>query len=406
MAAVPHAVRCLKYPLWLTRDWDAHYTDPSWDDYADAEYPQNSPEELRCYRAMYAQFIEAALTDSTMDSKTREALADTTRLSLLSTILEAADTQTMHVWDFVDKVYKEIEKLVGDHYDDDSSEISGSEKDSYAESEDTRATDFEDTKQIEADDQAAHCERCITEKMQAALLMEDLTEVEESQDHAGIRSSYLQKPLPLLPEESDESDEKPIKISRKAKVGKFVCLLGEKGFKKAANVVHRKKMHDVEASQTSDTVAEVQTTKKYETAPEPSPSSSDITQTKARRGTRLRESIARILRRAAKNLRVKSRKSLDLGNDVSKKNQDNRLKAFLKWLIAKFDQILHKAKLSGPHDAETTGDLEAQMGQLKLHTEDAEGCPKHHKNFSHSADKVGDLDMNDVWNRIVLAVET
>lgn len=114
VATVPHSVGCLRYPLWLTRDWDAHYTDPSGEDYADIDHDQNTPEELRCYRAMYAQFIEAALADSNMNSESGQKLTDVTRLSLISTTLLAADTQAMHEYDFVDKVYREIENLVGD----------------------------------------------------------------------------------------------------------------------------------------------------------------------------------------------------------------------------------------------------------------------------------------------------
>ena len=113
VSAVPHTVGCLKYPLWLTRDWE-----PSNYNYDAAKQGrkletgrwENSPEENECYRAMYAQFIETELSHRGMDGR----FVKITRLSLLAGVLESADTVPEFLYDTIRNLYGKIGKAVGE----------------------------------------------------------------------------------------------------------------------------------------------------------------------------------------------------------------------------------------------------------------------------------------------------
>lgn len=71
VAAVPREVGVAQYPMWLMNDWiESQY------DYKlregkpreEAGYDESSPDELSCYRAMYAQFMEQEITLNTRKS--------------------------------------------------------------------------------------------------------------------------------------------------------------------------------------------------------------------------------------------------------------------------------------------------------------------------------------------------
>ncbi|KAK4693445.1 hypothetical protein P7C71_g3962, partial [Lecanoromycetidae sp. Uapishka_2] len=392
VATVPNMVGCQRYPLWLTRDWDAHYVDPSDEEDEDSKYPQNSPEELRCYRAMYAQFIDAALTKQNMDTETRRILVDTTRLSLISATLEAADTRVIYGYEFVEKVYAEIGHLVGDHYDDDSSETSGNQKGGDTDSEGTEATELDNADDLEGSDQVVHCGRCIAEKMPAALLVNALPKVEELHQYEHGKSAILEKPLPPLPDTHDESFTI---ASRKVKVGKFICRLGETSLRKAANVLHCKKARGAKAGQVSEAADSSQVCGTAQTEPEPPVTA----QQRVCRGTRLCKSVEKKLKRAAKILHVDRTKTLELENDKEKKNKDSRVKDFLKWLLAQLEQLLRESKLTRTDGIKTTKDLETQLDQVvELNIEHDLNCPKHRRNIGHS--------VHDIWNRVVQVLES
>lgn len=113
VAAVPHTVGCLKYPLWLTRDWEPsnyNYDAATGGRKLKSERWENSPEENECYRAMYAQFIEAELSHQKMDGR----FAKITRLSLLAGVLESADTVPEFLHDTIHNLYGKIGKAVGE----------------------------------------------------------------------------------------------------------------------------------------------------------------------------------------------------------------------------------------------------------------------------------------------------
>ena len=113
VGAVPHTVGCLKYPLWLTRDWEPsnyNYDAATGERKSKSERWENSPNENQCYRAMYAQFIEAELSHKEMD----KSAAKITRLSLLAGVLESADAIPEFLYETIQNLYGKVEKAVGE----------------------------------------------------------------------------------------------------------------------------------------------------------------------------------------------------------------------------------------------------------------------------------------------------
>ena len=113
VSAVPHTVGCLRYPLWLTRDWEPsnyNYDAATGGRKVKAERWENSPEENECYRAMYAQFIETELSHQKMDGR----FAKITRLSLLAGVLESADTVPEFLYETIQNLYGKIGEDVGE----------------------------------------------------------------------------------------------------------------------------------------------------------------------------------------------------------------------------------------------------------------------------------------------------
>lgn len=97
VAAVPVSVGCLKYPAWLTR------------------LPQeNDRDELRYYRAMYAQYVEALVPCDQASGTTGKMGADITRMSLITGPLEVAVNYPEDTDQTVKHFYREIDRLVGE----------------------------------------------------------------------------------------------------------------------------------------------------------------------------------------------------------------------------------------------------------------------------------------------------
>ena len=113
VGAVPHTVGCLKYPLWLTRDWEPsnyNYDAATGGRKLKSGRWENSPNENQCYRAMYAQFIEAELSHQGMDKSS----AKITRLSLLAGVLESADTIPDFLCETIQNLYGKIGEALGE----------------------------------------------------------------------------------------------------------------------------------------------------------------------------------------------------------------------------------------------------------------------------------------------------
>lgn len=125
VAAVPLSVGCLRYPNWLIRDWDP--VNYNWDIEAHkpksySGRPENTPDELVCYRAMYAQFIEMLLPTGSAGIKTGKIEADIiTRMSLITESLEVAINGPMATGQIIGHLYREIKRITGEEDDNDSS---------------------------------------------------------------------------------------------------------------------------------------------------------------------------------------------------------------------------------------------------------------------------------------------
>ena len=124
IGAVPHTVGCLKYPLWLTRDWEPsnyNYDAATGGRKLKTERWENSPAENECYRAVYAQFIEAELSHQKMDGR----FAKITRLSLLAGVLESADTVPEFLYETIQNLYGKIGEDVGEDVGEEPYELDG-----------------------------------------------------------------------------------------------------------------------------------------------------------------------------------------------------------------------------------------------------------------------------------------
>ena len=126
VAAVPREGRCASFPLWLMHDYIE--TQYDYDVFAgkprkQAGYDESSPDELSCYRAVYAQFMEqefALKTNgmATTHGTTSKEEADVTRRSLVMRNLEIATNDPMVTPDIVDHILALIVDLTETDRDD------------------------------------------------------------------------------------------------------------------------------------------------------------------------------------------------------------------------------------------------------------------------------------------------
>lgn len=107
----------------MTRDWDpAKYGYCYGREGADAEYLENSPEELSRYRAMYLQFMEQCLTkdggskgsfsECTINSILFDGSAKITRSSIVVENLQIAADDPVCTFEIVNKIFDEVAKRV------------------------------------------------------------------------------------------------------------------------------------------------------------------------------------------------------------------------------------------------------------------------------------------------------
>lgn len=114
--------------MWLMHDWIESQYDYDIGARApreEAEYDESSPNELSCYRAMYAQFVEQEITLSTKGPKhltvhgtTPKEEADITRRSLVMRNLEIATNSPMVTSDIVDHMLALIVDLTEADWED------------------------------------------------------------------------------------------------------------------------------------------------------------------------------------------------------------------------------------------------------------------------------------------------
>lgn len=129
VAAVPLSVGCLRYPNWLIRDWDP--VNYNWNVEADepksySGLPENTPDELVCYRAMYAQFIEMLLPINSVNGRPGTMGADITRMSLITGSLEVAINRPEATGQMMGHLFREIKRIVGEENNTELSDTASS----------------------------------------------------------------------------------------------------------------------------------------------------------------------------------------------------------------------------------------------------------------------------------------
>lgn len=126
VAAVPRSIGCESYPKWLTHDWDPFFYDFDIESrklHHECGPAEHSPEELVHYRAMYAKFMEKALSGQ-QHKETRStttgsrcphpdfcSYSEVTQKSLLIGSLHAAAWNPLSTGEIIVKIFDDIAKM-------------------------------------------------------------------------------------------------------------------------------------------------------------------------------------------------------------------------------------------------------------------------------------------------------
>jgi len=289
VAAVPHSVGSLKYPLWLMRDWDpACYSynpktrGPKWSNGRRV----NCPDEMDKYRGIYSQFIEAALLAPIKESLRSKRAADITRSSLLLGSLEIAIKNPGSSDKIIKNIFQVMEwadhasraessdPKAGDEDEDgdereDCVDDGSSDDDSSSDSDDydgdIEKSFFSDDSLVESIADAAHesektinCPRCRAENEKESAGQKPIpakvaSYLGGSHEPPSQSSKVSAQPMPLHNEETSEPvilqstiDSSRMRTSiktaesKKARLCRFICTVGEKGCRGLARKLHRK----------------------------------------------------------------------------------------------------------------------------------------------------------------------
>ena len=168
IAAVPRCVGPQSFPKFLTQDYDnSNYAYDIEAGEPKEGYVADSPAELACYRALYAQFMEsyvskedgASLAKSSRYAawvrKSRKGAANVTRRSLITNTLHLAAKVPTEMKRVMVHLFDEIEELTASEWQESSSTAYSGEQDNNEESgnkdEDTEASEVEESDVVEAE---------------------------------------------------------------------------------------------------------------------------------------------------------------------------------------------------------------------------------------------------------------
>lgn len=222
VAAVPRSVGCLKLPNFLMRDFDPECYDFD----AKAGRPDDgcdecSPAELRCYRAMYSQFVEQYLG---------KQQADATRRSLVMHSLDVAASNPRMTLSMVCHLFDEIEHLTATEEDLDNSDTV-SEASTEADGEE----DENDIDHMSFDD----CLREI-EKLTAPVSVDaSLLPIADQTAPESLRAHRDSKGPSAAGSKSVTTSTKKESYGRK--IGRVACRWSSKKLRAAAQRLHRVK---------------------------------------------------------------------------------------------------------------------------------------------------------------------
>ena len=191
VGAVPHTVGCLEYPLWLTRDWEPsnyNYDAATGGKKLKTERWENSPEENECYRAMYAQFVEAELSHQRIGG----SFAKITRLSLLAGVLESADTVPEFLYETIQNLYGKIGEAVGEEPHELNSGFGDSEEVSDGEEEEEEE-EWQEIAEVQGEDGTEPTEHVTDSEEEEEA--EEWQEAAESQAEDGTEPTELESAI-------------------------------------------------------------------------------------------------------------------------------------------------------------------------------------------------------------------
>ncbi len=168
IAAVLHCVGPQSFPKFLTQDYDnGNYAYDIEAGEPKEGYVADSPAELACYRALYAQFMESYVSKEDRASvarssryaawvrKSRKGAADITRRSLITNTLHLAAKAPTEMKGLMVHLFDEIEELTAGEWQEQSSTANSGEQDDSEESgnkdEDTKASEVEESDVVEAE---------------------------------------------------------------------------------------------------------------------------------------------------------------------------------------------------------------------------------------------------------------
>ena len=201
VGAVPHTVGCLRYPLWLTHDWEPssyNYDAATGGKKVKSDRRENSPIENQFYRQMYARFMEAELSHQGMAI----SAAKITRLSLLAGVLESADTVPEFLCETIQNLYGKIRGALGDEPHELDGSFGNREKVSNSE-EGEEEVDKEEEEQEKQ--QVEKVER--VEEEEEVGEVEQVEEEEEWQDAAEEQAEAGTEPTELRSVLSSQAEE-------------------------------------------------------------------------------------------------------------------------------------------------------------------------------------------------------
>jgi hypothetical protein len=251
VAFVPYSVGCLKYPMFLTRDWclDDYNFDPKtggkkWTD----GYVENSPEELTRYRTMYALFVEAAFPTVLWGRGTIKAYGDVTRGSTLTASLAMADQYPQCIEGIMKSIYNGIDAITADGSADAVTTNYPSNGMGNASANDKDQTKTETWTVKSAEGTASTEEHCNFNDKNKGHREDDSDEDNRDNKpgnhHTDTSKTYASHTDQMEDGSIDikckgETGVKAPNISRKVKVARYLCGLAEKGCRKAAEAVRK-----------------------------------------------------------------------------------------------------------------------------------------------------------------------
>ena len=259
VSAVPLCVSSLRYPLWLLRDWEptSYNLNTDKDARKDSKRPvENHPEELSHYRNMYAEFMEMALTMFPSTSAISHQLAQLTRSSLVTGVIEMAANFPDLAPCVVEKILDELALLEGGFYNKNSpptpySRFSPSIQEYIIARKKAKAEELTDEDHITGNDTEERMGEMLTEIVKNSKENENLRNEQASADNEqeSVAASHTSGEIPAISTSTPSpSSNLPTHTAEalKVKAARFALGLAEKGFRGLAGVFHQEV--DVEAN--------------------------------------------------------------------------------------------------------------------------------------------------------------